>query len=80
MSSFEGTKSFLASRPLATLTAASKAPFTVAKWNSVADAVNVSAPSHARQIRARRGCCAPGLHRTCRPLRAARACAIASGV
>lgn len=43
MSSFEGTKSFLASRPLATLTKSSRAPFTVAKWASVSSAIDVSA-------------------------------------
>lgn len=41
MTSFEGTKSFLASRPLATLTAASKAPWSVAKWHTVSSAVEL---------------------------------------
>lgn len=41
MSSFQETKSFLASRPLSTLTAASRTPFTVAKWHKVCDAVEV---------------------------------------
>jgi hypothetical protein len=44
MSSFQETKSFLASRPLSTLTAASRAPFTVAKWQKVSDAIEVRYP------------------------------------
>jgi hypothetical protein len=45
MSSFQETKSFLASRPLSTLTAARRAPFTVAKWHRVSDALEVSSSS-----------------------------------